>query len=83
MPQFDPTKLERVEWLRIGAILDELFDLPPKARAGALDRLTLLDRELRARLQALLEADQAGEDLLRPDHPSRTSLRASSSGSGG
>ena len=52
------------EWSRIEAILDEVLDLEPAARAAALDRACAGDAVLRAQVEALVAADTDAAQFL-------------------
>ena len=59
-----PTDFTPEEWSRIEAILDDVLDLEPAARAEALDRACAGDAILRARLDALVAADSGAAQFL-------------------
>jgi eukaryotic-like serine/threonine-protein kinase len=59
MPTFTPE-----EWSRIEAILDDVLDLEPAARAATLDRACAGDATLRARIEALIAADTDAAQFL-------------------
>jgi eukaryotic-like serine/threonine-protein kinase len=59
-----PSSFTPEDWSRVEAILDEVLELPPAERAGALDRACGGDAELRARLDALIAADAGASEFL-------------------
>jgi serine/threonine protein kinase len=52
-----PTRFTPAEWARIEAILDDVLELDPPARAAAIDRACAGDARLRAQVEALVAAD--------------------------
>jgi tetratricopeptide (TPR) repeat protein/predicted Ser/Thr protein kinase len=66
----DHQRIDAVEWPRVSRMLDGLLDLEPCARAAALDDACHGDAALRARVQALLDADERAGCFLEgvPDH---------------
>jgi eukaryotic-like serine/threonine-protein kinase len=59
MQSFTPER-----WQRVAPILDEAFELAPKARAAYLDRVCAGDAELRADAEAMLAAELDSADFL-------------------
>jgi eukaryotic-like serine/threonine-protein kinase len=59
-----PSDYSSEEWARIEAILDDVLDLEPAARAGLLDRACGGDAVLRARIEALIAADSDAAQFL-------------------
>jgi len=51
-------------WRRVAAILDRILDLPPEARAAALDEVCARSPELREEAEAYLAADEAADRFL-------------------
>jgi eukaryotic-like serine/threonine-protein kinase len=63
--------IDPAEWQRVSRILDDLLECEPAARAAALDEACRGDRALRARVQALLDADERAGRFMEgaPDDP--------------
>ncbi|MEM9595571.1 MAG: serine/threonine-protein kinase, partial [Acidobacteriota bacterium] len=58
---------DRERWLRVRGIFDHASELDPAELGPYLDRTCGDDLPLRQEVEALLEADRAGADGLRPD----------------
>ncbi|HEX2444256.1 MAG TPA: serine/threonine-protein kinase [Vicinamibacterales bacterium] len=59
-----PTSFSPEEWSRIEAILDDVLELHPRARADAIERASAGNPKLRADLEALVAADAHTESFL-------------------
>jgi eukaryotic-like serine/threonine-protein kinase len=72
----DNKRSDAAAWQRVSRILDDLLEVEPGARAAALDHACRGDPDLRARVLALLEADQqAGRFLAGAQGESDGDLR--------
>jgi serine/threonine-protein kinase len=58
------TRLPESDWSRLDALFDEALELPPGARHAFLERVGTTDPSVRARIEALLAADEAAGSFM-------------------